>query len=94
MFLIRSSSVAGKEARTPTSRPLDTSRQVDNDIVMARKIGSVPQGPTARKIIGISLSPELASKVKAEAGRRQISLRRLFEELWELYERHGGETRR
>jgi hypothetical protein len=46
--------------------------------------------PRARKIIGISLSPEMASKVKAEAGRRQISLKRLFEEMWALYEKHGG----
>jgi hypothetical protein len=46
-----------------------------------------------RKIIGFSLSPELASKVKAEAGRRQISLKRLFEDLWELYEKHGGKSK-
>jgi hypothetical protein len=38
-----------------------------------------------RRIIGISLSPEMACEVKAEAGRRGISLRKLFEELWELY---------
>jgi hypothetical protein len=38
-----------------------------------------------RRIIGISLSPEMACEVKAEAGRRGISLRKMFEELWELY---------
>ncbi len=48
-----------------------------------------PSRSTARKIIGISLSPALASKVKAEAGRRQISLKQLFEEMWELYEKYG-----
>lgn len=40
-----------------------------------------------RKIVGFSLSPALASKVKAEAGRRQISLKTLFTELWALYEK-------
>jgi hypothetical protein len=39
-----------------------------------------------RQIIGFSISPHLASKVKAEAGRRNVSLRKLFEELWKLYE--------
>jgi hypothetical protein len=43
-----------------------------------------------RQIIGLSLSPELASKVKAEAGRRNLSLKHLFEEMWALYEKHGG----
>ena len=42
-----------------------------------------------RKIIGISLSPGLASKVKAEAGLRQIRLKQLFEEMRELYEKYG-----
>jgi hypothetical protein len=46
--------------------------------------------PRERKIVGFSLSPDMASKVKAEAGRRQISLKRLFEEMWALYEKHGG----
>ena len=45
---------------------------------------------TPRKVIGISLSPALASKVKAEAGRRRIRLKRLFEEMRELYEKYGG----
>lgn len=40
----------------------------------------------ARRIVGFSLPPELAAKVKAEAGRRNISLKKLFEELWGLYE--------
>lgn len=50
---------------------------------------SKPSSSQLRKIIGISLSPALASKVKAEAGRRQIRLKRLFEEMWELYEKYG-----
>jgi hypothetical protein len=53
----------------------------------------MPPSPSSsskpRKIIGISLSPALASKVKAEAGRRQIRLKPLFEEMWELYEKYG-----
>jgi hypothetical protein len=42
-----------------------------------------------RKIIGFSLSPELARKVKMEAGSRQLSLKKLFEEMWALYQKHG-----
>jgi len=32
----------------------------------------------------------MASDVKAEAGRRGISLRKLFEELWHLYKTQNG----
>ena len=39
-----------------------------------------------RRIIGLSLSPQLAGEVKAEAARRGISLRKLFEELWSTYQ--------
>lgn len=42
-----------------------------------------------RRIVGFSLSPKMASDVKAEAGRRGISLRKLFEELWELYKQQS-----
>lgn len=38
-----------------------------------------------RQIVGISLSPEMARDVKAEAGRRGMSLRKLFEEMWAGY---------
>jgi hypothetical protein len=45
--------------------------------------------PKPRRIVGFSLSPELASKIKAEAGRRQIRLKSLLEEMWALYEKHS-----
>jgi hypothetical protein len=54
---------------------------------MAHKAAASPAQPRSRRIIGISLSPTLASKFKAEAGRRQISLKKLFEEMWALYEK-------
>jgi len=38
-----------------------------------------------RRIIGFSLSPEMATNVKKEATLRGISLRKLFEELWSNY---------
>lgn len=40
---------------------------------------------TPRKIIGVSLSPELAAKVKEEAAREGVSIRRLFERMWDSY---------
>lgn len=43
---------------------------------------------TARQIVGLSLSPETASAVKAEAARRNISLKKLFEEMWALYQKN------
>lgn len=39
----------------------------------------------ARQIIGFSMAPALAVRVKKEAARRGISLRKLFEEMWEIY---------
>lgn len=48
---------------------------------------------TPRQIVGFSMTPELASKVKAEAGRRSLSLKKLFEEMWSLYEKSGKESR-
>ena len=56
---------------------------------MARAAETNPK-ERGRRIIGFSLSQELASKVKVEAGRRQISLKKLFEEMWVMYEKHGG----
>lgn len=41
---------------------------------------------TPRKIIGFSMSPAMAAKVKSEAARRGMSLRKLFEEMWSLYQ--------
>lgn len=38
-----------------------------------------------RQIVGFSLSPDMARDVKAEAGRRGLSLRKLFEEMWTGY---------
>lgn len=52
---------------------------------MGTKLKSIATKPRERRIVGFSLPPELASEVKAEAGRRGISLRKLFEELWGLY---------
>jgi hypothetical protein len=59
---------------------------------MARIAKTTAKGG-GRRIIGFSLSQELARKVKVEAARRQISLKKLFEEMWTLYEKHGGKKR-
>lgn len=52
-------------------------------------IGSMSTQPKPRQdnrqIIGFSLSPDMARDVKAEAGRRGVSLRKLFEEMWAGY---------
>ncbi|SHI08439.1 hypothetical protein [Marivita hallyeonensis] len=41
---------------------------------------------TPRKIVGFSMAPKMAVEVKAEAARRELSLRKLFEEMWEMYQ--------
>jgi hypothetical protein len=48
-----------------------------------------PTNSKPRKIIGISMSPALAVRVKTEAKQRDIRLKQLFEEMWELYEKYG-----
>lgn len=47
-----------------------------------------------RQIVGFSLPPQLARDVKQEAARRGMSLRNLFSELWELYQRRGSDGAR
>ena len=41
---------------------------------------------TPRKIVGFSMDPKMAVEVKEEATRRSFSLRRLFEEMWVMYQ--------
>lgn len=41
-----------------------------------------------RQIVGFSLPPELAAEVKMEAARRNLSLRKLFAEMWALYKKN------
>lgn len=40
----------------------------------------------ARQIVGISLPPQVAQAFKAEARRRCMPIRELFQELWTAYE--------
>ena len=40
-----------------------------------------------RQIIGISMTPERATDVKTEAARRGMSIRSLFEEMWQTYKK-------
>jgi hypothetical protein len=46
-----------------------------------------------RQIVGFSLPPETARAVKAEAGRRGLSLRKLFDELWQLYQQKNPKAK-
>lgn len=42
----------------------------------------------AKQILGVRMTPELAREVKAEAAQRNMSLRKLFEEVWQIYTEH------
>lgn len=48
------------------------------------------QEPVPRKILGVSLPPDVAEEVKAEAAKRDITVRELFLELWA---KHRGRAR-
>lgn len=47
-----------------------------------------------RQIVGVSLPPATAKAFKAEAARRGLSVRRLFEEMWSTYEAARGKDTR
>jgi len=65
--------------RRPSFRRLDERSRVDNGTSMVKEMRK------SRKIIGFSLAPAMATAVKAEADRRGVTLRKLFEEMWQLY---------
>ena len=44
--------------------------------------------PKPRKIIGVSMAPDLAVKVKEEAAREGVSIRKLFERMWDAYQKN------
>jgi hypothetical protein len=52
---------------------------------MSKKADALRQEPKTRQIVGFSLPPALASEVKIEAAKRNLSLRELFGEMWALY---------
>lgn len=45
------------------------------------------RGPVLRprKILGVSLSPEVAEAIKAEAARRDVTVKTLVLEMWDAY---------
>lgn len=43
-----------------------------------------------RQIVGISLSPEMAREVKAYAGQQGVSLRKLFEDMWQAHKKRAS----
>jgi hypothetical protein len=52
---------------------------------MTKKTDAPRQDLKTRQIVGFSLPPALASEVKIEAAKRNLSLRKLFGEMWTLY---------
>lgn len=54
---------------------------------MTIKTDSTNRKPRHRQIVGFSLPPELAVEVKIEAARRNVTLRKLFDEIWQLYKK-------
>lgn len=48
-------------------------------------------GHDGRQVVGFSLPPSLAREVKQEGARRNLSLRNLFQEMWDLYKKYNTE---
>ena len=49
-------------------------------------------GDDERQVLGISLTKAMAREVKIEAARRGLTLRALFEEMWQAYLNGPGRT--
>lgn len=60
-------------------------RQVDIMPHMSKKTAAPRPYPKTRQIVGFSLPLALASEVKIEAAKRNLSLRKLFGEMWTIY---------
>jgi len=54
---------------------------------MPKRPSQKPGAHGKRQIVGVSLDPATAKAFKAEAIHRGLSLRKLFEEMWELYQK-------
>ena len=52
------------------------------------KASSRLRNKSVRQIVGFSLPPDQAAEVKVEAAKRGISLKRLFDEMWTLYQKN------
>lgn len=57
---------------------------------MPAKSGATRRARKPRQIVGFSLPPDLAAEVKVEAARRNMSLGKLFAELWALYKKKSA----
>jgi hypothetical protein len=53
-------------------------------IAMARRKATV-RAKERNKLLGVRVTAALKTKVKVEAARREISVARLFEEMWQGY---------
>jgi hypothetical protein len=73
------------------TKTLTFGRHVDT-LIGAMADSSNDHNQRDRQIVGFSLAPALAREVKSEAARRGLSLRKLFEELWELYKAQTGKS--
>lgn len=62
-------------------------RQVDANFSAMTESTKKPRNThvAPRQIVGISLSPQMAREVKAYAGEQGLSLRKLFEDMWQTY---------
>jgi hypothetical protein len=58
------------------------------------KTPSRQQNKIVRQIVGFSLPPEQASAVKMEAARRGVSLKKIFDEMWTLYQKRTKQNER
>jgi hypothetical protein len=67
---------------------------VDRSTLLAPMVESTKTGRVSRKqprqIVGFSLEPAMAREVKTHAAKNGLTLRKLFEEIWQTYKKRGG----
>jgi hypothetical protein len=56
---------------------------------MVKQANSPSSRNDDRQIVGFSLSRDLATEVKMEAARRNVSLKNLFAEIWAIYKNNS-----
>lgn len=76
-----------RDRRRLTRIRLDSQSTCRHTASMRIKTDSISRRPRSRQIVGFSLPPELAVEVKTEAARRNVTLRKLFDEIWQLYKK-------
>lgn len=83
---------AGNERRMPARRKIDFSdipEASQQDLRAVRRVGRPPLGAAARRLIAIRLDPNVLSRLRREARRRNVGYQTLVNEVLANYVRRN-----